>query len=179
MQDLVPGADVVLLDGRAVAENRGIVEQAVEPPELLAQPVNEVEVRWSLGLGEIQNGDGRRRIAGAEDFIVHAFELAPGSAQQYYGGAVGGERERGRATDPVAGPGNEDYPVMQEIGARPVGLGIDARHRRAGMRAQCGRDKSSGSAAGTASTAVGAGESGKGGPTSRGADSISTGDSSS
>jgi hypothetical protein len=112
------------------------VEQAIEPAELLAQSFHQVEIGGALGLGEIEYGDGRLRMPVANDLIVKAFELAHRAPQQNDDGAVSGESERCRAPDAVAGPGHQDHPAVQQVGARAVRPRINAGHRPVRQRAQ-------------------------------------------
>ena len=124
---------VVLLDGRERAEQRGVVQQAVEPAVTLVDGVGDGFVIRRQRAS--RDRAARCWLPGAPSFVdlrVHGFELAHGAAQQDDFGAGARERQRHRAADAGAGAGDHDDAAAQFIGLRRV----RAADRNRGLR-QC------------------------------------------
>jgi hypothetical protein len=123
MHDLMPDADVVVLDRRALTEHGRIVQQAVESSPAAADLFGELGIVGTVCAGQIQHCNARLGSAGREDLVIHLLELACGPAQQDHGGAVLREGEGSGASKPVAGAGHQDDTLTQGIDGGLVGPG--------------------------------------------------------
>ncbi|MCY1176704.1 hypothetical protein D9M73_169860 [compost metagenome] len=66
---------------------------------------------------QVERDDHRLRMAGRDDLVVHLVEVVFALAQQQHGGAMGGEGARGAGADAAAGAGDQDHPVLEQVGA--------------------------------------------------------------
>ena len=106
-----------MLDRRALAEHAGVVQQRVEPAELLLQRRRELLVFLGSGLLEVERQDRRPRMLGGDDRVVDRFELAHVASVQDHARAVRRCSLRDRLADAVARAGDENDSVAQEVGA--------------------------------------------------------------
>ncbi|MNN37626.1 hypothetical protein D3C81_1515830 [compost metagenome] len=93
------------------------MQQAVEVAELALDGGGEVVVLVLLGGFQIEREDRRLRPAGGFDLVVDLFQVLDGLAQQDHRGAMGGEGARGGGTDATAGTGDQDHPILEQVGA--------------------------------------------------------------
>ena len=124
-----PLRHVVMLDRRALAEHAGVVQQRVEPAELLLQRRGELLVLVGPGLLEIERHDRRPRLLRCDDGVVDRFELAHVATVQEHGRAVRSSGLRDGFADAVARAGDENNSCQSARRPRACRCGIDpCRH---------------------------------------------------
>ena len=109
-----------LLQRRARADDRRIVEQAIEAAELAFDHGRQLVVLVWQGGFQVERDDHRLRMAGGFDLVVDFVQVGLGLAQQQHGGTQCCIGLGSRGTNATAGTGNQDDPALQQVGAGGV-----------------------------------------------------------
>ena len=121
VQHLMPDPDVVVLDWRALAENAGVMQQAVQATPGLTDPLGDFEVIAGLCSSQIQHRNGWLGKAPCRDFVVHRFELLLRAAEQDHRGAVPGAGDGRCSSKSVTSTGDQNYAVTELVWLCHVG----------------------------------------------------------
>ena len=93
------------------------MQQPVKAAELGLDHGGQFIVLMGLGGFEIERNDHRLRMTGGLDLVIDLAQVGLGLAQQQHGGAVSGISFGRRCTDATASAGNQDHPVLEQVGA--------------------------------------------------------------
>jgi hypothetical protein len=115
LQALGPQVQGLVFQQGDVGQVGGVVQDAVQAPELAVDGFGESLVVRLPGLEEVQGEDGRLGMAGGFDCVVHRFQFLHVAAVKDHGGAVGGKGQGGGAADALAGAGDQDHPALQQV----------------------------------------------------------------
>ncbi|MNC20411.1 hypothetical protein D3C75_683590 [compost metagenome] len=96
------------------------MQQAVEATELALDGRRQLVILVRLGSFQVEREDRRLRAAGLLDLVVDLLQMLDGLAQQDHRGAMGGEGPGGGGTDAAAGAGDQDHPILEQVGAGGV-----------------------------------------------------------
>ena len=133
LDELLPSLGRVVLDGPEVPEEGGVVHEPVEAVELSLHPGRERLVVGGHRAGEVHRVDGGLRAARGPYRVIGPFELLDGAPEQHHGRGMGRAGARDRASDAVAGSGDEDRAPFEEVrfGAEFSKAGIELHGVRA------------------------------------------------
>src|SRR5690606_8916530 len=118
----LPAAQLVAGDGGALPQFPGIVEQAVEAAELFVDGGAQAVVVVLAGSHQVHRIDAGLRPAAGDNLVVDPLQFGRGAAGENHRGAVGGIGQGGAFTDAVAGAGDENDVVRQQVGGGLVGV---------------------------------------------------------
>jgi hypothetical protein len=108
-----------VLDRAQVAEQTGVVQQAVETSIALVDLVGERLILRALRALEVELGNGGLR-PDPFDLLIERLELRRAAAVQQQRRAVMRERERNRAADAGRRPGHQDHATGELVGGGPI-----------------------------------------------------------
>ncbi|MCY1427199.1 hypothetical protein D9M71_430350 [compost metagenome] len=109
-----------LFQRRARADDRRVVQQAVQPAEFVLDHGCQFVVLVGQGGFQVERNDGRLGVASGFDLVVDVDEVGFGLAQQQHGCPVGGVGLGGGGADAAACAGDQDHPVLEQFGAGGV-----------------------------------------------------------
>ncbi|MCY1439058.1 hypothetical protein D9M71_552780 [compost metagenome] len=106
-----------LLKRRTWADDRSVVQQAVEAAEFTFDHGGQFVVLVGQGGFQVERDDHRLWVAGGFDFVVDVDQVGLGLAQQQDGRTVGGVGLGGGSADSATCAGNQDDPVLEQFWA--------------------------------------------------------------
>jgi len=94
---------------------RGVVQDAVQAPQLLIDALGHGLVIIFRGIFQVQRKDQRLRQARSQHLVVDRFQLVLFASGQYHRGTVLCEGQRCRTAQPLAGTGDQNHAVFQAV----------------------------------------------------------------